>query len=227
VTVADLVATVPLGPDRALRPRAPVDLGDQPSLLAYARARLSAYQSMVGPGDAEVTALDQRLLLSGSASLAPTVRSSYIDSVLATVTARLAGVESQARQTVTLTSSEGVVPLTITSSLERTVQVRIELDADTRLDFTGDDEALYTLRPGSNEIRIPVRARSPGDTPVDVTVRTPDGTEQLAQVRITVRSTAISGLGLVLSIGAAAFLLLWWFRHWRRTRRDRRAAAAL
>jgi hypothetical protein len=41
---------------------------------------------------------------------------------------------------------------------------------------------------------------------------------------VTVRSTAVSGIGYVLTIGAAGFLVAWWFRHWRRTRRERQAA---
>ncbi|MDZ7734331.1 MAG: hypothetical protein U5R31_15765 [Acidimicrobiia bacterium] len=36
------------------------------------------------------------------------------------------------------------------------------------------------------------------------------------------RSTAVSGLGLVLSGLAALFLAVWWIRHFRRGRRDRR-----
>jgi len=41
-----------------------------------------------------------------------------------------------------------------------------------------------------------------------------------------VRSTAVSGVGLVLSIGAGLFLVVWWARHWHRTRRSARLIAA-
>ena len=40
--------------------------------------------------------------------------------------------------------------------------------------------------------------------------------------RYTVRSTAVSGAGLVLSVGAGVFLIVWWARHWHRTRRSAR-----
>jgi hypothetical protein len=39
----------------------------------------------------------------------------------------------------------------------------------------------------------------------------------------TVRSTALSGVGLVISIVALCVLLVWWGRHVLRTRRTRRA----
>jgi hypothetical protein len=43
--------------------------------------------------------------------------------------------------------------------------------------------------------------------------------------RYTVRSTAVSGVGLALSIGAGVFLTVWWARHWRRTRRSKKLIA--
>jgi hypothetical protein len=41
-----------------------------------------------------------------------------------------------------------------------------------------------------------------------------------------VRSTAISGVGFLLSIGAGLFLAIWWARHWRSTRRSRHLVPA-
>jgi hypothetical protein len=54
----------------------------------------------------------------------------------------------------------------------------------------------------------------------------PDGERRLSTSRYTVRSTAVSGAGLVLSLGAGAFLVVWWARHWRRTRRSARLVAS-
>ena len=82
----------------------------------------------------------------------------------------------------------------------------------------------HHLQPGSNPIDIPVHARVPGQSRVDISIRTPDGAVLLDEVRYSVRGTAISGLGLVLSVGAALFLLLWWARHWGQSRRARHAA---
>jgi hypothetical protein len=47
----------------------------------------------------------------------------------------------------------------------------------------------------------------------------------LAQSRLTVRSTAISGVGTALSIGALLFLLVWWANHLR-GHRSRRLVAS-
>jgi hypothetical protein len=49
-----------------------------------------------------------------------------------------------------------------------------------------------------------------------------DGGLLVATSRVTVRSTAVAGIGYVLTVGAAAFLVVWWASHWRRARRERR-----
>ena len=54
----------------------------------------------------------------------------------------------------------------------------------------------------------------------------PDAQRSLATTRYTVRSTAVSGAGLVLSLGAGVFLITWWARHWHRTRRSAKLVAA-
>jgi hypothetical protein len=64
-----------------------------------------------------------------------------------------------------------------------------------------------------------------GDTPVQVTVRSPDGNVVLATSRYTVRVTAVSGVGVVLTSGAALFLVIWWVRHWRSSARLRNGSA--
>jgi hypothetical protein len=44
----------------------------------------------------------------------------------------------------------------------------------------------------------------------------------IGNTKFTVRSTATSGVGLLLSAGAALFLVLWWARHILRGRRTAR-----
>jgi hypothetical protein len=57
-------------------------------------------------------------------------------------------------------------------------------------------------------------------------VTSPDGSIVLDRSTFDVRSTAISGVGIFLSIGAGLFLAIWWARHWRDTRRSRRLVPA-
>jgi len=67
-----------------------------------------------------------------------------------------------------------------------------------------------------------VRARASGTFSLDTRITSPDGSLNLAETSLEVRSTAVSQLGLVLTISAGFFLLAWWIKHFRATRRARK-----
>jgi hypothetical protein len=67
-----------------------------------------------------------------------------------------------------------------------------------------------------------VEARASGSFPLRITVTSPDGVLTVTRARVTVRSTFVSGVGVVLSVGALIFLVAWWGLHFRSTRRNRR-----
>ncbi len=69
---------------------------------------------------------------------------------------------------------------------------------------------------------VPVEARTSGDFPLFIELRSPDDRLTVATARLTVRSTFLSGVGVLVSAGAGLFLCGWWARHWRSVRRDRR-----
>ncbi|HEX7132138.1 MAG TPA: DUF6049 family protein [Iamia sp.] len=221
VTVAELLETVPNTGTRELAPTMPLDLGDYPERLSLARVRLSSYASLVGSGTPEVGSLDQRLLLSGSAALTADEQSAYVEEVLAVTESRFQALQAPDEQTVTLTSSDGDVPLTLLNDLDRPATVRVDLSSNGRVEVR-DFPPTQTLQPGRNQLQIPVHARAPGDATIDITIRTTDGVVVIDEVDYTVRSTAVPGIGIVLSAGAVAFLLIWWARHWVQARRARR-----
>jgi hypothetical protein len=71
-----------------------------------------------------------------------------------------------------------------------------------------------------------VQARTSGDTALTIVLESPDRSLRINRTLLTVRSTAASGVGIVLSAGAAVFLVVWWGRDIRRRRRDRRLGEA-
>jgi hypothetical protein len=75
-------------------------------------------------------------------------------------------------------------------------------------------------------LKVPVETRSSGVFPLDVSLYTTDGSQQLAYNRDTVRSTAVSGVGVVLIAVAIASLALWWARDLRHGRRARQLVPA-
>ena len=74
--------------------------------------------------------------------------------------------------------------------------------------------------------RFAVQTRASGAFPLLVTLQSPDGSLIVSHTQITVRSTAASGVGLLLSGAAGLFLLIWWGRHALHGRRARRLVPA-
>ena len=211
---------------RDLKPAPGPDLGDYPTRLADLRARIGSFSQMVQQSDQLLASWEQRLLASGADELTPAEQNRYLDVIHATIDRLIAAVQSPPRQSVTLTSNEGVIPFTLRNLLRQPVKVTLELEGTSRLEFPGGESRTEaTVRPGTNQIRLRVRTRSPGVSPVTVRVTSPDGGLLVTTSRVTVRSTAVSGIGYVLSVGAVLFLVVWWFRHWRRARHEKHATA--
>lgn len=220
VTVADLLERVRTTGQRELAPTFTDPLDGYPERLGLARGRLSSYASLIGAAEPEVAALDQLLLLSGSAALTAAERSTYVERVLTRTEEDFQAIEAPERQTVNLTSSDGDLPLTLLNTLDVPVTVTVDLRTNGRLEVK-DFSPTQVLAPGRTQLGIPVHARAPGDSRVEVTIRTTDGEIVLDEVDLTVRSTAVPGIGVVLSVGAVVFLVVWWTRHWLRARRGR------
>jgi hypothetical protein len=200
-------------------PDLPPDMGSYPAQLDAAEFDLSAYESMVVDTQPElVVPLRQLLDVSGAADLSEGERTAYLDASTATVQAELAGVRVPEQDPLTLTTAEYELPIFVENDLDHPVSARLEL-ASTKLDFPDGDDVEVRLEPGRNRIPVRVKTVSGGTFPVEIALRTPDSRIVLGEEVIQVRSTAVSGWGLALSIGAGFFLLVWWARNWRSTRR--------
>jgi hypothetical protein len=63
----------------------------------------------------------------------------------------------------------------------------------------------------SKPLLFHVRAKTTGRFPVQVQIQTPSG-RPLRAAQLVVRSTAYNLVALIITIGAAVFLLAWWAR---------------
>jgi hypothetical protein len=90
----------------------------------------------------------------------------------------------------------------------------------------GDQQIVLDRR--TTTASFPVRARTAGRFPVQVTLLTPDGTEVLQQTTYLVNSGQLPGIAIVVELAAGIVLLLWWastLLPGRRAARRGRAAA--
>jgi hypothetical protein len=175
--------------------------------------------------DATLAGVGRLTLASGWASLDAEGRSQYLDAASTATREALAPIGLPEQGTVNLTSDQGVVPVAVVNGRSEPVRVLIEVTSD-RLDFPEGSSAEAVLVPGTNREELAVTARASGGVPVEVTVRTADGATLLGEARFIVRSSAVSGLGVVLSLLAGLFLVVWWARNFRRTRKRRQLVDA-
>ena len=223
-TLADMFAGVPAARSlrqaafagrRPLLPASRIrsDRADQAALAGSAAALLPAAVSM-----------NDLVLESEAAGLSRSRREAYLDGAEQALANQLKMV-SIVNSSVTLTSRQATIPISVQSRLPVAVAVRVTLASD-QLEFTnGRDtlsEGVQTLRQQNTTILVPVTARSTGSFALRVSVLTANGGLTLASARLTVNSRVFSGVGIGLSAGALAFLALWWGRELRKGRRRRR-----
>jgi hypothetical protein len=204
----------------------PTSLGSWPTaaLATETDERSLAVTVLPGPdapvANATVLSAERLVLASGATALDDDERQALLEGADTVINDALAPIGIPTQGTVTLTASTGVVPITLENGRPEPVAVRVTLQSD-KLEFPDGSTVELRLDPGSTRHEVAVEARASGAFPVEVTLRTGDDARQLAQGRFTVRSGAVSGIGLILSIVAGVFLLGWWARHLRSARRSR------
>jgi hypothetical protein len=238
-TLSQLLTSVPLGGNgeararslAASQPAAPQQGGALPTgAIRQARSTVAAVSS-VAPTLTKTPGTLNDLILSSEAEGLPSGTRLGILSLVGGVLSHLGSLISlPSGRTVTLTSSAGQVPLTITSRAGFPLHVVLALSNPQlalrfphgeRLPATG---TLVLSRGNTSEL-ISVASRTSGDFSLRIEVVSPTGAAMLAQGDITIRSTALSGVAISLSVGALLLLIIWWVRSSRRHRRDARDAA--
>ena len=122
------------------------------------------------------------------------------------------------KRTITLTSKENSIPVTIKNTSNKAITVAINLKSD-KLVFTKADRFVVTLNGQNTTVQVPVKTRTSGSFPIEISMTSTDGNVLLATQTVTLRSTSFSGVGLAIMIGSFIFLLLWWTSHTRKNRK--------
>lgn len=205
--------------------------GGEPDLASIAprvravAGQLESFAALLGAGSPRADDVRLQVATAVAAGTLAARRDAAVGAAEAAVTGALHGVTLTGQTDLNLTSRRGTLPVTVENANPFPVDVLVRVRSD-RLRFP-DGEALTLTVAAADLIRIdvPVEARATGSVPVFVELWTPDDRTQLDLRRLNVRSTAFSGVGLVLSLGAVLVLLTWWVRHIRATRRARAAGS--
>lgn len=223
VPLTQLFADVPVGSDR----RTSVDLvaHQGPDLRPVAGPLTSVRDRVGGVGallhdPALGAGLEHSVLLSTGTATPDELRLRYLARADEALDMVSGAVTLPDAFRITLTARRSTIPVAVTNDLDQEIAVRVRLEGD-QLEFPEGPIIDRVLPPGTTRLEVPVRTRTSGAFTLDVQVTSPDETILLDRSTFDIRSTAISGVGLVLSIGAGLFLVVWWARNWRSTRRGR------
>jgi hypothetical protein len=199
----------------------PGSLAEVAADLAEARRNLDSLGSVLGPGNATSAVIEEQLLVAESSDLKTLrQREAYVAGADRQVQGQLNQIEMPEGRSFTLTARTGEIPVTFKNNTGKPVRVVVKIESD-KLDFPGGTTLELELTRLNTTQRFPVVARASGAFPIRITLESPDGHLEVGRARITVRSTAASGASLIVAMGAATFLAVWWGRNAMKGRRAR------
>jgi len=205
------------------------DSGLPVSAIRAQRQRINGLSSAT-PGlsaRALTTQLGDLVLAGESEVLRPSQQSGVLVNTDAAVDAQLAQLQVAGDRTVTLTSQQGILPVTIVSNTSYPVSATLTLTSDKLLFPNGTTQwsQPVSLQLPNTVVDVRVRARASGVFKVGVVLHSPAYGLELSSGEVDVRSTTTSVVGVILSVGALCVLAFWWFRTSRKRRAARRAEA--
>ena len=218
--------------------RAAAALFSSAERILAARGDLAAVAAML-PDTSTLSGLSQQLLIAESETISPATRAAILGAITAERDRVVKEISLPGSTSITLTATKGQLPITILTSAGLHPRVELRLRSQ-RLIFrpaspsngrctvpTPTSEVCsFSLIGQNTTLKVPVETRTSGVFPLDVELWTPGGGLRLAADHDTVRSTAVSGVGVVLIVVAIVSLAVWWGRDLRHGRRPGRLAPA-
>ncbi len=228
-TLTQFFSTVPVGGNQADTTRHLAASADgehltsaEASGLVAASGQIDGFRVATRVGAPTVAdQLEELLLTSESSELRPAAQRSGLATFERHLDAELSAIQV-VQNTVTMTARTASIPITIISSADYQLTATLTLSSP-KLQFPDGATRILHIDHPTNSVQVVVRARTTGDLPLTFTLTSAGGELVIAHGRLTVRSTATSIVGIVLTAVAAVVLLGWWARTWSRGRRRRRA----
>jgi hypothetical protein len=196
--------------------------------ISSQRNRLDSFTAAAPSAHAAISQISNLLLSAQSETLASHQQARIVSRTGSALSAQLGQLSVTGDKSFTLTARNGNIPVTIGSNAGYPVKGVLTLTSD-KLTFPGGSSRYsesVLLNKNTNNRYVPVQARASGEFKVTVTLTAPTGGLILTRGAVTVRSTATSVVGIILSLGAVAVLLAWWVRTTVRRRAQRRAEPA-
>jgi hypothetical protein len=195
-----------------------------PPIASVNRSRqlLSALESVVHHSE-NLVPLEDLLLCAESTQLSHGEQLSIMSNISALVSKRAAVVSLTSDHTFRLTAQTATIPITLVKQVPYPVTVMLDLSSEKLAFLHNSNPQIVTVTQRIQTVDVDVFARTAGDFPVIVSIRSPSGGLVITSVKFTVRSLSTSVVAIVLTAVAAAVLLAWWGRTLRAGRRKKRS----
>jgi hypothetical protein len=201
------------------------DRRDVAEQVVERRFSVQQVASMLPATEALPAEMRQVLDLALADDITPAQRAEYLLTVDGRLNEVTGSIVSASRRQFTITSRHTTIPISVRSTWHEPLKVKLRLTSP-KLNFPAGDQ-IITVDQSSPPFRVPVEAKTNGTFQVTAMLLTPQGDAPLGPpAAITVRSTALSGLGLLVTIGAALVLAAWWLQNFRSRRRQKLATQA-
>jgi hypothetical protein len=113
------------------------------------------------------------------------------------------------QQNITLTSRRGEIPLNLVNGTNYDVTAEISIESFDR-DITLDEHTIEdTFSPGATFLPVQATARAGGVFLIQIRVLTPDGLT-IDETTVSIRSTEFNEIALGITVGALAFLVMFY-----------------
>ena len=188
-----------------------IDVRGLSRTLATLRDHVGAFRSIFGADDPSVTTVANLMATAQDRSLSAAEQAGYASDASHRIDADLHKISVPKPRSLTVTARQANIPLRFTNDLNRDARVRLHLRSP-RLEFSSGQVRTLVLKPGTTRIDVPVRVQASGQFLLTVELRSADDELVIAAGRQSIRSTAFSGVGLILSGGALVVLVVWWIR---------------
>ena len=221
LATTDLVDAAEASPSLTIRPQ------EQPGqnlltvsdLIATITDDIERYRSFYVNGGLPPAVYERSLIDALATGRNPTDRARALEQLRANLDNRFRDITLPEGQSVTLAAQRADIPITVENGSDGDRVVLLSFESD-KIDVL-QDQTTVILPPGVSTVDIELEARSLGKSPLLIRIFSTDGTVELARTSYGVRSTAVPGLGLLLSAAALVFLMSWWIVSITRSRAER------
>ena len=200
-------------------PASDTDLAPVADRVRTTTDSVATFAGFVMAESARADLLATRITTSLARGLDDEARTALLDAVSDEVATAFAGVTLSGQTDLNLTSRTGTLPLMIRNENPFPVRIVLRIRSE-RLAFPDGGRFEVAVTEEVTRVDVPVEALATGSVPTLVDIATPNERVVLDSQQLNVRSTAVSGVGLALCLGALAVLVFWWVRTWRKARKS-------